>query len=205
MAEGIPNPNEDLTTFYQVLPASIVAKMQRIKLVVLDVDGTLTDGAIIYNDTSREYKNFNCKDGMGVSLLIKAGIEVALLTGRYSHLTTRRAADMLIEHVIQGERNKEEALQRLMQQLNVTDDELAVVGDDINDMPVFQHAAVSGCPLDGYHFMQTQATVHLTRNGGNGAVREFADLILMAKGLMTPEGDAQFLRERGLSFAHTRQ
>ena len=178
--------SSDLHTFYQDIPAEIVAKLQKIKLVVFDVDGTLTDSHIVLDDTSREYKFFDSKDGMGVSLLQKAGLKVALLTGRYSYLTTRRAQELQIKYVIQGERDKEDALLNLLHELKVQPEELAVMGDDINDM-------------------RTIATIKLTRNGGRGAAREFADLILMAQGLVTPEGDAKFLRERKIKFALTSQ
>ena len=181
--------SSDLHTFYQDIPAEIVAKLQKIKLVVFDVDGTLTDSHIVLDDTSREYKFFDSKDGMGVSLLQKA---------RYSYLTTRRAQELQIKYVIQGERDKEDALLNLLHELQVQPEELAVMGDDINDLPMFKHAAVSAAPADGYHYMRTIATIKLTRNGGRGAAREFADLILMAQGLVTPEGDAKFLRERNI-------
>lgn len=197
--------SSDLHTFYQDLPAALVEKLQKVKLVVFDVDGTLTDGRIILDDTAREYKQFDCKDGMGISLLQKAGLKVALLTGRYSFLTTRRAQELQVKYVIQGERDKENALLRLMQELNVTDDELAAMGDDINDMPLFKHAAVSASPRDGYYYMRSIADIKLNADGGRGAVREFADLILMAQGLMTPEGDAIFMRERNIKFALTQQ
>lgn len=194
-----------LHTFYQDLPADIVAKLQKIKLVVLDVDGTLTDGHIMLDDTAGEYKLFDCKDGMGVSLLQKAGLKVALLTGRYSFLTTRRAQELQIKYVIQGERDKENVLLKLLSDLDISPEELAVVGDDINDMPLFKHAAVSGAPADAYHYMRSIATIKLTNNGGRGAIREMADLILMAQGLVTPEGDAKFMRERNIKFALTGQ
>ena len=163
--------SSDLHTFYQDIPAEIVAKLQKIKLVVFDVDGTLTDGHIVLDDTSREYKFFDSKDGMGVSLLQKAGLKVALLTGRYSYLTTRRAQELQIKYVIQGERDKEDALLNLLHELQVQPEELAVMGDDINDLPMFKHAAVSAAPADGYHYMRTIATIKLTRNGGRGAAR----------------------------------
>ena len=194
-----------LHTFYRDLDADLVEKLQKIKLVVFDVDGTLTDGSIILDDTSREFKCFDCKDGMGISLLQKAGLKVALLTGRYSFLTTRRAQELQIKYVIQGERDKEDALLRLMHELNVSDEELATMGDDINDMPLFKHAAVSAAPADAYYYMRSIASIVLHANGGRGAVREFADLILMAQGHVTPEGDAIFMRKNNIKFALTGQ
>ncbi len=195
-------------TFYQDLPLELVEKLKKIRLVVFDVDGTLSDGAIILDNSEGELKRFNCKDGMGIALLQKAGIKVAILTGRYSNLTTRRAKELKVPepYIVQGELNKEEALLKIMNELNFSKEDLAVMGDDINDVPLYQHASIAACPKDGYHYMQTIANLHLTQNGGFGAAREFADLILMAKGLVTPEGYATFLQQgNGLDFNRTAQ
>ena len=189
---------ETFHTFYQDLPLSTVEKLKKIKLVVLDVDGTISDGGIYLDRGDNELKKFNCKDGMGISLLLKAGIEVALLTGRISHLTERRAQELRIPHVIQGQMEKESALLDLIAQCGLTKEQVAVLGDDINDLPLYQHAAVSACPRDGYHYMKTIATIVLTSDGGKGATRELSDLILMAQGLTTPEGNPTFLKERAL-------
>ena len=187
-----------LHTFYQDLPDATVEKLKKIKLVVLDVDGTISDGGIYLDRTDNELKKFNCKDGMGVSLLLKAGIAVALLTGRISPLTERRAKELRITYVIQGQMEKEPALLDLIAKCGLTEDEVAVLGDDINDLPLYQHSAVAACPSDGYHYMKTIATLVLTSPGGQGAVRELSDLILMAQGLTTPEGNPTFLKERQL-------
>lgn len=192
-------------TFYQDLNAEVYRRLQKIKLVVLDVDGSITEGGIVLDNGSSESKRFNCKDGMGISLLLQAGIEVAIITGRDSPLTARRAKELKIKHVIQGQSNKEESLMQLMNTLGVTDEELAVLGDDVNDLPLYKHAAVSACPQDGYRYMQTLATINLTCQGGKGAAREFADLILMAQGKVDPHnGDPVFLTQRELKFGHNK-
>lgn len=194
-----------LKTHYQNIAAELVDKLKDIKLVVFDVDGTLSDCGIYLDRQENELKKFNCKDGMGISLLLKAHIQVALITGRNSPLTARRAKELGIEHVIQGKMDKEEALLKLMKKLNCDSKNLAVMGDDINDIPLFKHASVSAAPQDAYHYMKTIANIVLTQNGGYGAAREFCDLILMAQQKITPEGFPSFLFDQQLSFAKAKQ
>lgn len=189
---------ETFHTFYQDLPLETVEKLKKIRLVVLDVDGTISDGGIYLDRHDNELKKFNCKEGMGISLLLKAGIAVALLTGRVSPLTERRARELHIPYVLQGQMEKEPALLKLIADCGLTEEEVAVLGDDINDLPLFNHSGVSACPSDGYHYMKTIATIVLTSKGGRGATRELSDLILMAQGLTTPDGNPVFLKERQL-------
>lgn len=190
-------------TFYQDLSAEVYRKLQKIKLVVLDVDGTITEGGIILDNGTSESKHFDCKDGMGIAMLIQSGIQVAIITGRESSLTARRGRELKIQHVIQGQANKEDALMDLMQKIGVTSEELAVIGDDINDIPMYKYAAVSACPHDGYHFMRSIATIKLTKKGGKGAAREFSDLILMAQGKVDPQtGEPVFITNREMKFSH---
>lgn len=197
--------NQPLVTHYQTLSPQLVDKLNNIQLVVFDVDGTLSDGGIFLDRQENELKKFNCKDGMGISLLIKANIKVALLTGRNSPLTARRAKELGINYVIQGKMDKEEALLELMQELNISKDNLAVMGDDVNDLPLFNNASVSVAPVDAYHYMKSIATLVLTNHGGQGAAREFCDLILMAQGKMRPDGYPTFLFEQKISFATAKQ
>ena len=196
---------QPLVTYYQTLSSPLVEKLNHIKLVVFDVDGTLSDSGIFLDRTENELKKFNCKDGMGISLLIKANIKVALLTGRNSPLTARRAKELGIQYVIQGKIDKEEALLELLTELNMSQENLAVMGDDVNDLPLFKHASVSACPNDGYHYMKTIASIVLSNNGGHGAAREFCDLILMAQGKVRTDGYPSFLFEQKLSFANAGQ
>lgn len=199
MAEICENTVNDKSqvfhTFYQDLPLELKDKLSKIKLVVLDVDGTISDGGIYLDRKDNEIKKFNGKDGMGISLLLKAGVQVALITGRNSPLTERRARELSIPFVIQGKMEKEEAIMELIQSLNLTEEQVAVMGDDINDLPLYEHAGVSACPNDGYHYMQTVATIVLTKDGGKGAARELADIILMAKDKMSSEGNPFFLKQ----------
>lgn len=200
---SMPEKMSKFHTFYQDLSAEVYQRLKNIKLVVLDVDGSITEGSIILDNSTSESKHFNCKDGMGISLLIQSGIEVAIITGRDSPLTARRAKELKINHVIQGQSNKEISLMKLMKQVGVTDSQLAVLGDDVNDLPLYKHAAVSACPKDGYHYMQLLATINLTCYGGKGAAREFADLILMAQNKVDPiSGEPFFITQREMKFGH---
>ena len=186
-------------TFYQDLSAEVAQKLSKIKLVVFDVDGTITDGGIYLDRQENELKKFNGKDGMGIALLHYAGIHTALITGRDSPLTQRRAKEIKIEHVIQGIADKKVALEELLEKLNLSKDEVAVMGDDVNDIPLFENAAVSACPNDGYHYMKKIATIVLTLDGGRGAAREFCDLIMMVQGKITSDGRPLVAKE-GISF-----
>lgn len=186
-------------TFYQDLSAEVAQKLSKIKLVVFDVDGTITDGGIYLDRQENELKKFNGKDGMGIALLHYAGIHTALITGRDSPLTQRRAKEIKIDHVIQGIADKKVALEELLEKLNLSKDEVAVMGDDVNDIPLFENAAVSACPNDGYHYMKKIATIVLTLDGGRGAAREFCDLIMMVQGKITADGRLLVAKE-GISF-----
>lgn len=186
-------------TIYQDLSAEVAQKLSKIKLVVFDVDGTITDGGIYLDRQENELKKFNGKDGMGIALLHYAGIHTALITGRDSPLTQRRAKEIKIDHVIQGIADKKVALEELLEKLNLSKDEVAVMGDDVNDIPLFENAAVSACPNDGYHYMKKIATIVLTLDGGRGAAREFCDLIMMVQGKITADGRPLVAKE-GISF-----
>jgi 3-deoxy-D-manno-octulosonate 8-phosphate phosphatase (KDO 8-P phosphatase) len=152
-----------------------------IRLIILDCDGTLTDGRIIYSEHDREIKNFSAKDGLGLHLAHVAGLRIAVITGRTSPMVTRRCADLHIEHVLQGVSNKRLAVDRLLQKIDLTWAQTAVVGDDWNDYPMMEPAALSACPSDAFPPFQQVVDVVLTRPGGDGAVREFIERLLQAR------------------------
>lgn len=183
-------------TFYQDLEIDVFNKLKNIKLAVFDVDGTISDGGIYLDREENELKKFQAKDGMGIALLGLSGVKAAIITGRNSPLTERRAKELKIPYIIQGKHDKEAALKELMNELNLTQDEVAVIGDDVNDLPLYENAAVSACPKDGYHYMQQIATINLTKEGGNGAAREFCDLILMAQGKVSLDGLPEFYAKK---------
>lgn len=154
-----------------------------IKLLALDVDGALTDGRIILDNEGNEYKAFHVRDGHGLKMLMNAGIEVAIITGRHSKVVERRAKELGIKEVYQRCHIKTVALEDIVQKFRLSEDEVAYVGDDIVDIPVFKRVglpvAVSDASEDAKPF-----AVMVTKNpGGRGAVREVCDFILKAKGL----------------------
>jgi len=154
-----------------------------IKLLILDVDGVLTDGSIILDNESNEYKAFHVRDGHGIKMLRRAGIRIAIITGRYSKVVERRAHELGITEVFQKCLNKKVAYAQLLQQHGLKDHEVAYVGDDIIDAPIM---AVVGMPIavaDAADEAKKYALMVTKNRGGRGAVREVTDFILKAKGL----------------------
>lgn len=149
-----------------------------IKLIVLDVDGSMTNGHITFNEDGVESKSFNVKDGLGITTWLKIGGEAAIITGRTSKIVERRAKELGIVHFFQGIKNKKEILENLLQILNLTPLEVAVIGDDLNDLGMFQMAARSFAPADATDVAKEAATDILTKKGGEGAVREMIDIIV---------------------------
>jgi YrbI family 3-deoxy-D-manno-octulosonate 8-phosphate phosphatase len=156
-------------------------KLNKIKLLVMDVDGTLTDGTMYYSKTGEELKKFSTRDGMGITLLRKNDIESAIITSEYSQISEQRAIKLRIEHVVLGSRNKTESLIELSKKLNLELNEIAFIGDDINDEHVMNIAGVSACPADATKSIQQIADYICSSNGGNGAVREFIEAILKSQ------------------------
>lgn len=150
---------------------------QNVKLLVLDVDGVLTDGSISYTDDGKEIKTFNAKDGQGIAMLTKLGIKVAIITARTSSIVQKRANDLGIQYVFQGAKNKLEKLEYLKATLNLTDDEIAYMGDDLPDIPVLNVVGIKACPNDAVDEVKRICNFKATKNGGRGAVRELTDLI----------------------------
>lgn len=156
-------------------------KAARIKLLVLDVDGVMTDGRIIITDSGREMKFFNVKDGYGISMLIKTGIDVAVITGRRSENVTHRAFDLGIKHVYQGIKNKKAVCEKLMKEKGLSKEDVCCIGDDLPDLPMFECAALPIAVADAAEEARN-AALYVTKNsGGHGAVREICELILKAK------------------------
>jgi 3-deoxy-D-manno-octulosonate 8-phosphate phosphatase (KDO 8-P phosphatase) len=149
-----------------------------IKLIIFDVDGVMTDGTITYDSEGREYKSFNVRDGVGIVTAIKKGIRVAVITGRHSFMVARRCKELGIRDVYQGAGNKLEVYEMLKAKYNLKDEEIAVMGDDIPDLPVLKRAGISGAPADAVEMVKKNVTFISSLPGGRGAVREFIDYIL---------------------------
>ncbi|HEY3645719.1 MAG TPA: HAD family hydrolase [Gammaproteobacteria bacterium] len=154
----------------------------RIKLVIFDVDGVLTDGRLYYGAGGEELKVFHVHDGQGMKRLQKAGITLAIISGRDSAAVTRRMQDLGIEHLFQGDENKLPIFERLLQKLGVTAEQTACVGDDLPDLPLLQKAGLAIAVANAVPVLK-QAAHHVTSvQGGLGAAREVCDLILDAQG-----------------------
>ena len=149
-----------------------------IKLVAFDVDGVLTDGSITYDENGIEYKTFNAKDGQGIVRLNNAGIVTAIITARNNGTVTKRAQDLKITELHQGQKHKIAKLDELLEKYNFTYDEVAYIGDDLPDVEILGKVKIAGCPNDAVEEVENIANWKSTKNGGRGAVREFCDYIL---------------------------
>ncbi|HSN18049.1 MAG TPA: HAD-IIIA family hydrolase [Gammaproteobacteria bacterium] len=153
----------------------------RVKLVVFDVDGTLTDGRLYYGAGGEELKVFHVQDGYGIKRLLKAGVKVAIISGRDSAAVTRRMQDLGIEHVFQGDEHKLPLLERLLKKLDLTLEQVACVGDDLPDLPLLDHAGLAIAVHNARPQIKAVAHHVTSAQGGLGAVREICDLILEAR------------------------
>jgi len=154
-----------------------------IELIVLDVDGTMTDSRITYSENGDEIKSFNVKDGLAIASWRKLGKQVAIITGRSSDIVARRAKELHIEHFYQGIHNKKEVLEDLLDKLDLSMDNVAAIGDDLNDLQMLKAAKISFVPRDASAYVDKIATVILTKKGGDGAVREMIEYLINDEGL----------------------
>jgi len=154
-----------------------------IELIVLDVDGTMTDSRITYTENGDEIKAFNVKDGLAIASWRKLGKQVAIITGRSSDIVARRAKELHIEHFYQGIHNKKEVLEELLEKLDLTMDNVAAIGDDLNDLRMLKASKISFVPRDASAYVDKIATVILSKKGGDGAVREMIEFLIKKEGL----------------------
>lgn len=158
-------------------------KARAIKLLILDVDGVLTDGKIIYTDRGEELKCFDVKDGHGIKLLLRAGIEVALVTGRRSAAVEHRARDLGIRLVFQKALNKIEVYEEIRATQHLRDEELCVMGDDLTDLPILRKCGFSVAVPDSVDEVKREVDYVTKKEAGKGAVREVCEIILKARGV----------------------
>ncbi|PKL51766.1 MAG: phenylphosphate carboxylase subunit delta [Nitrospira bacterium HGW-Nitrospira-1] len=154
-----------------------------IKLLILDVDGVLTDGGIILDNKGNEYKSFHVRDGHGIKMLIQAGIHVAIITGRHSKVVERRAHELGITEVFQKCHDKRIAYKKLIEQYSLKDKEVAYIGDDMVDVPIMAMAGLPVAVADATEETKECALFVTKSRGGRGAVREVSDFILKSKGI----------------------
>jgi 3-deoxy-D-manno-octulosonate 8-phosphate phosphatase (KDO 8-P phosphatase) len=158
--------------------AGVQRKAAKIKLILFDVDGVLTDGAIILDDRGVEAKRFDVRDGQGITLLIHFGIKVGFITGRYSSIVRRRAKELGVTTVYQGVKNKVEIYERIKRRTGLKDDQIAYVGDDITDLPILRKVGLAITVGDGWSGLKTRVDYVTKSEGGRGAVREVSELVL---------------------------
>jgi 3-deoxy-D-manno-octulosonate 8-phosphate phosphatase (KDO 8-P phosphatase) len=156
---------------------------KNIKLLILDVDGVLTDGSIILDNEGNEFKAFHVRDGHGIKMLEKAGINVAIITGRYSKVVDRRAKELGIKEVFQRCHIKSVAFDHLIEKFGLRPEEVAYIGDDIVDIPIFKRVGLSIAVSDATEETKAEAMMVTRNRGGKGAVREICEFLLKSKGL----------------------
>ncbi|MGB2768559.1 MAG: HAD-IIIA family hydrolase [Candidatus Zixiibacteriota bacterium] len=155
---------------------------KNVKLLILDVDGVLTDNGLYLDDKGIESKRFNVVDGMGIWLAHKAGIKVALISGRPSKATQFRASQLRIKHVYLGQPDKIKAYRRLRTNLKIKDDQIAYMGDDILDVPLLKQVGLPICVRNANPKVKRFAKLVTKAQGGDGAVREVVEMLLRARG-----------------------
>ena len=160
---------------------TILNKAGKIKLVIFDIDGVLTDGKLYFSAEGDALKAFNAKDGLGIKMLLQQGIEVAFITGRQSPIVSQRAKELGVQHLYQGQLNKLEAYASCKKTLSLTDEQIAYMGDDIIDLPVMKCVGLPIAPANAFDYVQKQALYTCQQNGGDGAGREACDFILRAQ------------------------
>lgn len=157
--------------------------MSIISCLVLDVDGVLTDSRIYITDMGEEIKAFNSKDGHGLKLLMRLGIEVVILTGRTSRAVEHRAQELGITHVIQGAKDKKSALLDLSERIGIGPAQMAYMGDDVVDLPPMSLCGLTFAPADAMDMVKDKVDIVTERPGGHGAVREAIEILLKRLGL----------------------
>lgn len=163
------------------LKKSRSAALKAIKLLLLDVDGVMTDGGIYYSESGEESKKFNIQDGYGIVKLHRAGLKSGIITGRVSKIVARRAKELGIEEVAQNLENKLEVYTSIKKKLGLRDEEIAYIGDDEFDIPVLKSVAFSAAPADAVDAVKKHVMYVCKRRGGEGAVREVIELILRSR------------------------
>ncbi len=159
-----------------------VKKIRQLKLLILDVDGVLTDGRLFFDHQGNEYKCFHARDGHGLKLLRQTGVEVAVISGRNSKSVALRMQNLGIEHVYQGHENKRAAFAEILENLHLSAEQVAHVGDDLLDLPIMTQVGFAVAVQDANFAVKRYAHWCTQTPGGQGAVREVCDLIMQVQG-----------------------
>ena len=157
---------------------------QNLKLIIFDVDGVMTDAGMYYTESGDEMKKFNARDGLAIRALRNAGYETGIIShGININLIQKRATLLNIARVYAGNRPKNEVLAEWCTELGITFDQTAFIGDDVNDLPIIRIVGFSACPADALHAVKAEADVILSKSGGQGCIREWADRFLLDRPL----------------------
>nr|ELR5256437.1 3-deoxy-manno-octulosonate-8-phosphatase KdsC [Providencia rettgeri] len=172
----------NIETCYGPVANAIFTKAAKVKLLICDVDGVMSDGLIYMGNNGEELKAFNVRDGYGIRCLLTSNIEVAIITGRKAKLLEDRAQTLGITYLYQGQSDKLLAYQQLLDTLQLSDEQIAYIGDDLIDWPVMAKVGLSVAVADAHPLLLPKADYITRLGGGKGAVRELCDLILLSQG-----------------------
>jgi 3-deoxy-D-manno-octulosonate 8-phosphate phosphatase (KDO 8-P phosphatase) len=170
----------------------VLARAAKIRLVIFDVDGVLTDGRLFFDAGGQEYKSFHVRDGLGLKLLRRTGVETAVISGRASPSVALRMESLGITRVYQGQENKLEAFDELLRDLNLAPDQVAHVGDDLPDLPLMRRAGLAVAVADAHASLRDYAHWITANPGGAGAAREVCDLVMEAQGTLRHAIESHF-------------
>jgi 3-deoxy-D-manno-octulosonate 8-phosphate phosphatase (KDO 8-P phosphatase) len=162
----------------------ILERAAKIKLLIFDVDGVLTDGGLYFDHEGHEYKVFHSRDGHGMKMLQETGVAVAIITGRSSPVVEHRMAGLGIKYVFQGQQDKRVAFARLLEVLSLQAEEAAYVGDDVVDLPVMRQVGLAVAVQDAHNLVKEHAHWQTPHGGGSGAARDICELIMEAQGTL---------------------
>ena len=165
------------------LTDELLAKASKIRLIVLDVDGVLTDGVIGMDDDGREFKHFHVRDGSALAGWIRTGRQVAILSGRFAQCVEHRARDLKIPIVIQGNPQKINGLLQILEQTGMNLDQTCFMGDDLPDLPLFEMVGLAACPADAVEEIRTKAHFISQNRGGQGAVHDLLTRLMKTQGI----------------------
>lgn len=165
------------------LDSKLKDKIQKVKVLILDVDGVLTDGKIIYSSFGHDIKEFDVKDGFGITLLHRAGIRSVILSARSSRTIRKRAKDMHVDSIYENAHVKLDAYNKILKRYKLSCEETAFIGDDLVDLPVLSRVGFSACTACAVRHLKDKVDYVTTHEGGSGAVREIAEMILNVQGL----------------------
>ncbi len=171
-----------MSTYLSTLPTELLQRLAKVRLLALDVDGTLSDGRLWFTSDGKELKAFNVVDGLGMKLLRDHAVEVALITARESPVVQVRARELGLRHVYQGSRDKLDSLSHLCQALSLKHDQVAYMGDDLPDLPVLNAVGFAAAPSNAHPWVLERVHWVTPGSGGEGAVRQLCDAILLAQG-----------------------